>query len=99
MISGKKGRHKQKSGQCLWSFAAAKGPLVAAKVHAMTWHAHAAAWPRGENSQPQVRRCEATIHNMKNVVFCFVPLFRYSKDLSIGLMRILKVYERVHSCF
>ena len=36
-------------------------------------------WPRvrcGEDG-------EATVHNMKNVVFCFVLLFRYSKDLSI----------------
>ena len=30
--------------------------------------------------------------------FCHVLLFYYSEDLSIGLMRTLKVYERVHSC-
>ena len=51
--------------------------------------AHTAAWPRGENGQPQVRRGEATVYSMKNVVFCFVLLFRYSKDLSIRLMRII----------
>ena len=50
---------------------------------------HAVAWSRGENGQPRVRRGEAIVHSMKNVVFCFVLLFRYSKDLSIGLMRIL----------
>ena len=40
----------------------------------------------GRMTRPRVR-CgeagEATIHSMKNVVFCFVLLFRYSKDLSI----------------
>ena len=37
-----------------------------------------------------VLRCgKATIHSMKNVVFCFVLLFRYSKNMSIGLMRTL----------
>ena len=64
---------------------------------------HGAAWPNGRLVKPRVRcgiaelrssvavlyRGEATVHNMKNVVFCFVLLFRYFKDLSIGLMRIL----------
>ena len=31
----------------------------------------------------------ATIHSMEIFVLCFVFLFRYSEDLSIGLMRIL----------
>ena len=40
----------------------------------------------------------AIVHSMEIFVFFFVLLFRYSEDLSIGLMRTLKVYERVHSC-
>ena len=30
-------------------------------------------------------------------MFCFIFLFHYSEDLSIGLMRTLQVYERVYS--
>ena len=36
-----------------------------------------------------LRRGLATIHSMETFVFCFVLLFRYSKDLSIRLMRTL----------
>ena len=49
---------------------------------------------RGEG----LHRGVATVHGMENVAFCFVFLFHYSEYLSIGLMRTLKVYERVHSC-
>ena len=41
-----------------------------------------------------LRRGVATVHNMEIFVFCFVLFFRCSEDLSIGLMRTLKVYER-----
>ena len=35
-------------------------------------------------------RCgEATVHSMEMLCFCFVLFFRYSEDLSIGLIRIL----------
>ena len=33
-----------------------------------------------------------------NMCFCHVLLFHYSDDLSIGLMRTLEVYERIHLC-
>ena len=37
-----------------------------------------------------VLRCgEATVHSMEMLCFCFVLFFRYSEDLSIGLIRIL----------
>ena len=36
-----------------------------------------------------LRRSVAIIHSMEIYVFCFVLLFRYSEDLSIGLMRTL----------
>ena len=78
----KNGLTHQKSGQAVGVLRCGVETHVAAKAHPTTW-------PRGENGQPQVRRGEATVHSMKNVVFCFVLLFRYSKDLSIRLMRIL----------
>ena len=42
---------------------------------------------RGEGLRHSVavlRRGLATIHNMEIFVFCFVLLFHYSEDLSIG---------------
>ena len=42
------------------------------------------ATPR-QRSTPQ----RSTVHNMEIFVFCFVLLFRYFEDLSIGLMRTL----------
>ena len=61
-----------------------------------------AAWPRGGLDKPRVRHSIAllccdeglrrgvdTIHDMENVVFCFVLLFRYSDYSCIGLMRTL----------
>ena len=54
------------------------------------------AWPRGGLDKPRVHRSVevllrgvATVHNMEIFVFCFVLLFHYSEDLSIGLMRTL----------
>ena len=32
---------------------------------------------------------QSTVHSMEIVVFCFVLFFRYSEDLSIGLIRAL----------
>ena len=49
----------------------------------------------GGLDKPRVRRGVALFTNM---CFCHDLLFRYSEDLSIGLMRTLLVYERVHSC-
>ena len=66
-----------------------RGSFAAMKVHATAWHVQATAWPRRGSFHPRVCRDEATVHSMKNVVFYFVLLFRYSKDLSIRLMRIL----------
>ena len=60
----------------------AKGPLAAAKVHAT-------ALPRRGFFHPLVRCGEATVHNMEMLCLCFVLFFRCSKDLSIGLIRIL----------
>ena len=40
----------------------------------------------------------STVHSMEIFVFCFVLFFHCSEDLSIGLMRMLKVYEMVHTC-
>ena len=45
-----------------------------------------------------LRRGIAIVHSMEIFVFCYVLLFCYSEDLSIGLMRTLEVYEMVHSC-
>ena len=46
----------------------------------------------GEGLHPSVavlRHGVATVHCMEIFVFCFVLLFCYSEDLSIGLMRTL----------
>ena len=75
LILEKKKAKINNSGQFRGSFAAMK--------------VHATAWPRRGSFHPRVCRDEATVHSMKNVVFYFVLLFRYSKDLSIRLMRIL----------
>ena len=56
---------------------------------------------RGEGLRRRVavlRRGVATTHRIEIFVFCFVLFFRCSEDLSVGLMRTLKVYERVHTC-
>ena len=52
---------------------------VISKVHAVAKGSFAAAWPRGENGQPRVRRGEATVHNMAKccALFSFAtPSFR-----------------------
>ena len=64
------------SGKFRWSYDVAQGP-------------HSTAWSSGRLVKPQVRHGVATIHNMEMFVLCFVFLFRYSKGLSIGLMRTL----------
>ena len=92
---------REKSGQLRGSFAAAKRPLVAAKVLAATKDPHAAVRPRGKvgpaSGSPwrSSLRCseavlllsEATIHRMEMLCFCFDLFFRCFEDLSIALMR------------
>ena len=84
-----------KMGEIMQIWASCRGPTLrhrdpcSGKGPCQVVACHTAAWPNGRLDKPRVRRGEDTVHNMKNVVFCSVLLFRYSKDLSIGLMRIL----------
>ena len=78
-----KGSKTANFGQCRGSFAEAKRPLAAAK------DPHAAAKPRRRifPSSGSPRRSHCSQHGM--LCFCFVLFFRYSEDLSIGLIRII----------
>ena len=46
------------------------GTHTTAKVHAMTWHAHVAAWPSGRLVKPRVRRGVPIGHAWRYL--CFV---------------------------
>ena len=45
-----------------------------------------------------LRRSIATTHIMEILCFCFVLFLYCFEDLFIGLMRTLKVYEKVPPC-
>ena len=82
--------------------AAAKVQAMAWHVHDAVWPSGGLVKPRvrygvvklchseGLHHSVAVLRCGiATVHSMEMFVFCLVLLFRYCKDLSIGLMRTL----------
>ena len=76
-------------GNCRGSFTAAKGPLAVAKSFDAVLPRRGFFLPRVHSDEAELRRGEATIHNMEMLCFCLVLFFRCSENMYIGLMRTL----------
>ena len=88
-IFEKNGLNHQKYGQAIEVLRCGIETHAAAKAHAKAWHA--TPWHGRIGGWPSLGFAVAKLlfAVRKNVVFYFVLLFCYSKDLSIGLIRIL----------